>query len=65
MTREDYSRLVELKISTPLATYCKRAELVEYLEYCRSLHYEDKPDYDKLHRLLKQAAAKCEEVKND
>mmetsp|Transcript_3529 Transcript_3529/g.5872 ORF Transcript_3529/g.5872 Transcript_3529/m.5872 type:complete len:104 (-) Transcript_3529:10-321(-) len=46
---------MEKKMSTPVEVLCKHfpAEFVTYLNYCRSLRFEDRPDYAYLRRLLK------------
>lgn len=42
------------KMSTPIGDLCKHFpfEFDTYFNYCRSLHFEDKPDYAYLRRLL-------------
>ncbi|AAZ11194.1 casein kinase I, epsilon isoform, putative [Trypanosoma brucei brucei TREU927] len=54
--RERYMRLAKLKMSTPLETLCRGfpAEFAAYLNYTRSLHFEDKPDYSYLKRLFRE-----------
>eukprot|EP00747_Dinoflagellata_sp_TGD_P140311 gnl/TRDRNA2_/TRDRNA2_175988_c0_seq5.p1 gnl/TRDRNA2_/TRDRNA2_175988_c0~~gnl/TRDRNA2_/TRDRNA2_175988_c0_seq5.p1 ORF type:complete len:331 (+),score=58.45 gnl/TRDRNA2_/TRDRNA2_175988_c0_seq5:24-1016(+) len=49
-----YKQIMEMKISTPVEDLCKffPSELVTYLNYCRSLGFEDRPDYAYLRRLL-------------
>jgi len=51
---EDIRRM---KKNTPLATLCKCCpkEFVNFLAYCRELHFEETPDYSLLHRLLRTA----------
>mmetsp|Transcript_52876 Transcript_52876/g.141624 ORF Transcript_52876/g.141624 Transcript_52876/m.141624 type:complete len:88 (-) Transcript_52876:122-385(-) len=46
---------MEKKMSTPIEILCKHfpCEFVTYLNYCRSLRFEDRPDYAYLRRLLK------------
>jgi len=46
---------MEKKMSTPIEVLCKHfpCEFVTYLNYCRSLRFEDRPDYAYLRRLLK------------
>ncbi len=53
--KEKYEKIMEKKMSTSLETLCKGfpAEFVNYLNYCRSLRFEDKPDYPYLRRSLK------------
>merc|ERR1712072_1060813 len=53
--KEKYEKIMEKKMSTPIEVLCKHApcEFVTYLNYCRSLRFEDRPDYAYLRRLLK------------
>jgi casein kinase 1 len=53
--KEKYEKIMEKKMSTPVEVLCKHfpSEFVTYLNYCRSLRFEDRPDYAYLRRLLK------------
>lgn len=53
--RAKYEKIMEKKMSTPIEVLCKHFpnEFVTYLNYCRSLRFEDRPDYTYLRRLLK------------
>jgi len=53
--KEKYEKIMEKKMSTPVEILCKHfpVEFVTYLNYCRSLRFEDRPDYAYLRRLLK------------
>merc|ERR1712194_923843 len=53
--KEKYEEIMEKKMSTPIEVLCKHfpAEFVTYLNYTRSLRFEDRPDYAYLRRLLK------------
>jgi len=53
--KEKYEKIMEKKMSTPVEMLCKHfpGEFVTYLNYCRSLRFEDRPDYAYLRRLLK------------
>jgi casein kinase 1 len=53
--KEKYEKIMEKKMSTPIEVLCKTfpSEFVTYLNYCRSLRFEDRPDYAYLRRLLK------------
>jgi casein kinase 1 len=53
--KEKYDRIMEKKMTTPIEILCKGfpSEFVTYLSYCRSLRFEDRPDYAYLRRLLK------------
>uniref|UniRef100_A0A7S1A1V7 Casein kinase I n=1 Tax=Noctiluca scintillans TaxID=2966 RepID=A0A7S1A1V7_NOCSC len=52
---EKYRKIMECKMSTPVETLCKGypAVFVTYLNYCRALRFEDRPDYSYLRRLFK------------
>mmetsp|Transcript_64575 Transcript_64575/g.154283 ORF Transcript_64575/g.154283 Transcript_64575/m.154283 type:complete len:463 (+) Transcript_64575:174-1562(+) len=52
---EKYSKIMESKMSTPIETLCKGFPSVfqSYLNYCRALRFEDRPDYAYLRRLFK------------
>ncbi len=53
--KQKYEKISEKKIGTPVETLCKGYpnEFVQYLNYCRSLHFEDKPDYAYLRKLFR------------
>jgi len=53
--KEKYEKIMEKKMSTSVEVLCKHfpSELATYLNYCRSLRFEDRPDYAYLRRLLK------------
>jgi casein kinase 1 len=53
--KDKYDKIMEKKLSTSLETLCKGApaEFVNYLNYTRSLRFEDKPDYAYLRRGFK------------
>jgi len=53
--KEKYDKIMETKMSTPVEVLCKHfpGEFVTYLNYCRQLRFEDRPDYAYLRRLLK------------
>ena len=46
---------MDKKMSTPVEILCKSspAELATYLNYCRALRFEDRPDYAYLKRMFK------------
>lgn len=50
--KEKYEKIMEKKMSTPVEVLCKHfpTEFVTYLNYCRSLRFEDRPDYAYLRR---------------
>lgn len=53
--KQKYDRISEKKMSTPIEVLCKShpPEFVSYFHYCRSLRFEDKPDYSYLKRLFR------------
>jgi len=55
--RERYDKIMEKKMSTPLEVLCQHfpGEFVTYFKYCRSLRFEDRPDYAFLRKLFKDA----------
>jgi casein kinase 1 len=53
--KEKYNRIAEKKMSTPVEILCKHfpTEFATYLNYCRALRFDDKPDYAYLRRLFR------------
>jgi len=53
--RQKYERISEKKMSTPIELLCKGhpSEFATYLNYCRSLRFDDKPDYSYLRQLFR------------
>ncbi|KAH1227487.1 Casein kinase 1-like protein 6 [Glycine max] len=53
--KQKYDKISETKVSTPIEVLCKSypSEFVSYFRYCRSLQFEDKPDYSYLKRLFR------------
>ncbi|XP_035208722.1 casein kinase I-like [Stegodyphus dumicola] len=53
--RQKYERISEKKMSTPIEELCRTfpSEFATYLNYCRSLRFEEKPDYSYLRQLLR------------
>merc|ERR1712125_262528 len=51
----EYDRMLQKKMSTPTDVLCRQypSEFAAYLNYCRSLRFEDRPDYAYLRRLFK------------
>jgi casein kinase 1 epsilon len=60
-----YERIMDMKMDTDVSVLCKSEppELVAHLKYCRSLGYEDEPDYKYLLRLWKSALARKTSLK--
>mmetsp|Transcript_29804 Transcript_29804/g.68650 ORF Transcript_29804/g.68650 Transcript_29804/m.68650 type:complete len:471 (-) Transcript_29804:171-1583(-) len=63
---EKYKKIMECKRDTPLEVLCKGIPPVfhSYLRYCRSLSFEDSPDYASLHSRFKEVFI-TEGFKND
>lgn len=53
--KQKYDKISEKKMLTPVEVLCKSfpPEFVSYFHYCRSLRFEDKPDYAYLKRLFR------------
>ncbi|GJN27043.1 hypothetical protein PR202_gb15024 [Eleusine coracana subsp. coracana] len=53
--KQKYDRISEKKMLTPVEVLCKSypPEFTSYFHYCRSLRFEDKPDYSFLKRLFR------------
>lgn len=53
--RQKYERISEKKISTPIEELCKGypAEFSSYLNYCKQLRFEERPDYCYLRQLFR------------
>lgn len=54
--KSKYERISEKKISTTVEQLCRGfpQEFSQYLNYCRNLHFEDKPDYAFLRKLFRE-----------
>ncbi|KAI3506871.1 hypothetical protein L1887_21468 [Cichorium endivia] len=54
--KQKYDKISEKKVSTPIEVLCKSypSEFTAYFHYCRSLRFEDKPDYSYLKRLFRE-----------
>ena len=54
--KQKYERIMDRKMSTSTEALCKgyATEFRSYFEYCRSLRFEDRPDYAYLKRLFKE-----------
>ncbi|KAL3365044.1 hypothetical protein AABB24_010274 [Solanum stoloniferum] len=53
--KQKYDKISEKKMLTPIEVLCKSypSEFISYFQYCRSLRFEDKPDYSYLKRLFR------------
>mmetsp|Transcript_15817 Transcript_15817/g.44255 ORF Transcript_15817/g.44255 Transcript_15817/m.44255 type:complete len:343 (+) Transcript_15817:44-1072(+) len=54
--KHKYEKISEKKMSTPIEVLCKGfpSEFVTYFQYCRSLRFDDKPDYAYLRKLFRE-----------
>lgn len=54
--KEKYDKISERKMNTTIESLCKTypIEFVNYLNYCRQLCFDDKPDYAYLRRLFRE-----------
>lgn len=53
--KQKYDRISEKKMLTPIEVLCKSypSEFISHFHYCRSLRFDDKPDYSYLKRLFR------------
>lgn len=53
--KQKYDKISEKKMLTPIEVLCKNypSEFTSYFHYCRSLRFDDKPDYSYLKRLFR------------
>lgn len=53
--KQKYERISEKKMSTHVEVLCKGfpQEFITYFQYCRSLRFDDKPDYSYLRKLFR------------
>ncbi|XP_010532662.1 PREDICTED: casein kinase 1-like protein 10 [Tarenaya hassleriana] len=53
--KQKYDKISEKKMLTPVEVLCKSfpSEFTSYFHFCRSLRFEDKPDYSYLKRLFR------------
>ncbi|XP_059475537.1 casein kinase I-like [Neocloeon triangulifer] len=53
--RQKYERISEKKMGTPIEELCRGypAEFATYLYYCRSLRFEERPDYNYLRQMFR------------
>lgn len=53
--KQKYDRIMEKKMTTPTEFLCRGFpnEFAIYLNYCRSLRFDDKPDYSYLRKLFR------------
>ena len=53
--KEKYDRIMQCKLDTSTATLCQGfpPEIATYMNYCKNLRFEERPDYSYLKRMLK------------
>ncbi|XWS20123.1 hypothetical protein CRYUN_Cryun31cG0073500 [Craigia yunnanensis] len=53
--KQKYEKISEKKVSTSIEAFCRGypTEFASYFHYCRSLRFDDKPDYSYLKRLFR------------
>ncbi|KRX04546.1 Protein kinase-like domain [Pseudocohnilembus persalinus] len=53
--QEKYTKIMQRKMTSPVEVMCKNlpVEFSIYLNYCKSLRFEDKPDYSYLRKMFK------------
>jgi len=58
--KQKYEKISEKKMATPVEILCKGfpMEFATYFQYCRSLRFDDKPDYSYLRKLLRDLFAR-------
>merc|ERR1712179_251648 len=58
--RDKYEKICRTKVDTKPETLCRHfpAEFATYLNYCRGLRFEDRPDYAYLRRILRDLFAR-------
>jgi hypothetical protein len=58
--KEKYEKIKNKKVQTTIESLCKGfpEEFAKYLNYCRELKFDEKPDYSYLRRLFTQVFAK-------
>lgn len=58
--RQKYEKISEKKMSTPIEVLCKGypMEFVTFFQYCRSLRFDDKPDYSYLRKMFRDLFAR-------
>ena len=62
--KQKYEKILRKKLVTPSESLCRGfpPQFVQYFEYCRSLRFDDAPDYDRLRKQFKQLAGRSEIV---
>jgi hypothetical protein len=57
---ERYNKICEMKLRIPVEQLCYGlpSEFASYINYCRSLRFEDRPDYSHLRKMFKELLVK-------
>ncbi|KAL6929613.1 serine/threonine protein kinase [Hanseniaspora valbyensis] len=60
--RQKYDRIMQKKMEINMETLCNGLpqEFCDYMNYCRNLKFDEKPDYTYLEKLFKELAVKLE-----
>jgi casein kinase 1 len=60
--KDKYEKISEQKIATPIEVLCQGfpEEFEMYFKYCKSLKFEERPDYVWIRRLFKDLFFKCD-----
>ena len=58
--KQKYEKISEKKMATPIELLCKNfpTEFTTYFQYCRSLRFDDKPDYSYLRKVFRDLFAR-------
>ena len=64
--KEKYQLIMDKKMSIPIETLCENfpKEFVNYIQYCRDLRFDDRPNYNHLKKLFKDVMTR-EHYEND
>ena len=64
--KEKYQLIMDKKMSIPIETLCEKfpKEFVNYIQYCRDLRFDDRPNYNHLKKLFKDVMTR-EHYEND
>jgi casein kinase 1 len=64
--KEKYQLIMDKKMSIPIETLCDKfpKEFVSYIQYCRDLRFDDRPNYNHLKKLFKDVMTR-EHYEND
>jgi len=59
--QEKYHKIMEKKLTMPIEIMCKGCptEMSTYLQYCRTLRFDERPDYSYVRKLFKDLFRRC------